>query len=273
MKLTGANVLMDEPDGDIDAHAHVFEKELPLAAERRYTPTSSATLPMLSDNLRTVGLDGALLVQPSFLGCDNSYMIEALEIGKNSDLTFRGVAVVSQDASEQELVDLAKAQVIGVRLNLIKRDQIERFNIEDWSNVLSVANTLGWHVELHCESRDILSILPALLDRCERIVIDHFGRPNQMAPLECPGFKYLVGNKSGQLYVKVSAPYRVFPNSPTSALHSKAAALFSELLSALGPSRLMWGSDWPWTQHEHLGLSYEKTRAWYSSWVNETQDD
>ena len=273
MKLTGANVLMDEPSGDFDAHVHVFEKDLPFAPGRRYTPTNSATLPMLSDNLRTVGLDGALLVQPSCLGSDNSYMIEALEIGKNSDLTFRGVAVVSQDASEQELVDLAKAQVVGLRLNLIKRDQTERFNIGDWSNVLSVANTLGWHVELHCESRDILSILPALLDRCERIVIDHFGRPNQIAPLECPGFKYLAGNKSGQLYVKVSAPYRVFPNSPTSALHSKAAALFSELLSALGPSRLMWGSDWPWTQHEHLGLSYEKTRAWYSSWVNETQDD
>lgn len=262
MKLTGANVLMDVPSGDFDAHAHVFEKDLPFALGRRYTPTKSATLPMLSDNLTSIGLDGALLVQPSFLGCDNSYLLEALKAGKNSDHTFRGVAVVSHDASEQELVDLAKAQVVGLRLNLIKRDQIERFNIEDWAGVLSVANTLGWHVELHCEGHDIPSIIPTLLDRCERVVVDHFGRPNQISTLECPGFKCLVGNKSGQLFVKLSAPYRVFPNSPTSSMHNKVATLYSELLSALGPSRLMWGSDWPWTQHEHLELSYAETKSW-----------
>ena len=61
-----------------------------------------------------------------------------------------------------------------------------------------------------------------------------------------------------RLYVKLSAPYRMGGGDarPYAALY----------LARLGAERLMWGSDWPWAQHEGL-YSYAQTLGWLNEWI------
>ena len=60
-----------------------------------------------------------MLVQPSFLGTDNSYLVAAL---KEQPQRLRGVVVVDPMIAQSELDDLSTAGVVGVRLNLIGVD-------------------------------------------------------------------------------------------------------------------------------------------------------
>lgn len=102
----------------VDTHAHVFARTLPLADGRRYAPGYDATLDAYRKLLDASDIGHAVLVQPSFLGTDNSYLLQALTTDR---IRLRGVAVVSPDISEDELAQLNADGITGVRLNLVGR--------------------------------------------------------------------------------------------------------------------------------------------------------
>ena len=62
----------------IDTHAHVFRQGLALADTRRHTPDYDATLTQYLALLDAHGVARGVLVQPSFLGTDNSHLVAAL---------------------------------------------------------------------------------------------------------------------------------------------------------------------------------------------------
>src|SRR5258708_22274183 len=62
----------------VDTHAHVFERGLPMPDARRYAPDEDALLGTYLHHLDTHGMAHGVLVQPSFLGTDNSYLLQAL---------------------------------------------------------------------------------------------------------------------------------------------------------------------------------------------------
>src|SRR2546425_200566 len=62
----------------VDTHAHVFERGLPMPDARRYAPDEDALLGTYLHHLDTHGMAHGELVQPSFLGTDNSYLLQAL---------------------------------------------------------------------------------------------------------------------------------------------------------------------------------------------------
>src|SRR5215217_2404681 len=99
----------------VDTHAHVFRRGLPLADVRRYAPDYDATPEDYIKVLDGNGISHAVPVQPSFLGTDNSYLVDALHRYPR----FRGIAVVQPTTSPDELRALDKAGVVGIRLNLI----------------------------------------------------------------------------------------------------------------------------------------------------------
>ncbi len=105
-----------KPITGIDCHAHVFSRDLELAAVRRYTPGYDATLAQYLSHLHAHGLSHGVLVQPSFLGTDNRYLLAAL---RQAPEQLRGVVVVERDVSRAELDDMARLGVVGVRLNLM----------------------------------------------------------------------------------------------------------------------------------------------------------
>src|SRR5471032_2762979 len=104
------------PIRGIDAHAHVFERGLGLASVRRYAPDYDATLATYLQHLQDNCLSHGVLVQPSFLGTDNSYLLAALQ---QAPERLRGVVVVERDIAFSELARMAALGVAGVRLNLM----------------------------------------------------------------------------------------------------------------------------------------------------------
>lgn len=246
----------------VDTHAHVFRQGLALADTRRHTPDYDATPAQYLGLLDAHGLSHGVLVQPSFLGTDNSHLVAAL---RAEPARLRGVAVVAPGIDDAALGGLAAAGVVGIRLNLIGL-ALPDLAAPAWRQLLERVNALGWHVEVHVQAARLADILPALLQAGCRVVVDHFGRPDPALGVADPGFQYLLRQAAGgQVWIKLSAPYRNW-NGPACAASGREAA--RQLLDACGPERLMWGSDWPHTEHRHLA-SYPAATRWLDDWIDD----
>jgi predicted TIM-barrel fold metal-dependent hydrolase len=246
----------------VDSHAHVFAKDLPLAPVRRHAPDYDALIEEYLAQLDRVGVSRGVLVQPSFLGTDNSYFLAAL---RRFPDRLRGVAVVSPQITSKELHAMAEQGVVGIRLNLVGLPIPELFS-EEWKGLLKQVRDLDWHVEVHREARDLPALIPPLIASGCKIVIDHFGRPDPTLGADDPGFKFLLEHAStGQVWVKLSAAYRTWGAEQTGEACSRTARA---LLASFGPHRLMWASDWPNTQHQHL-VDYDATWRALDCWVKD----
>lgn len=229
----------------IDSHAHVFSRGLDLASERRYAPTYDAPLGDYLGQLQAHGFSHGVLVQPSFLGTDNRYLLSALQSVPGQ---LRGVVMLDRDVEREALDDMARLGVRGVRLNLMGQ-ALPDLTDPEWRPLFERIGEQGWHLELHRQVADIPTLVRALEPYGLDIVIDHFGRPDARLGLGQSGFAELLtlGGK-GRVWVKVSGVYRLAgtPEQNLAFAHQALGALEAHY----GAERLMWGSDWPHTQHE-----------------------
>lgn len=230
----------------IDTHAHVFTRDLPLADVRRYAPTYDVTVEQYIARLDAHGMSHGVLVQPSFLGSDNSYLLAAIA---RYPQRLRGIAMIDADISEQQLLALQAGGVVGIRFNLVGGAPVPDF-AGVWRSTLTRIAQLGWQVEIHREAVDLPRVLPPLLAMGLKVVVDHFGRVDAALGVDDPGFRYLLSTAAGgQVWVKLSASYR---NGGAEEGQRFARQAWPLLREHFGPQRLLWGSDWPHTQHESL---------------------
>nr|WP_284041605.1 amidohydrolase family protein [Halomonas olivaria] len=244
-----------------DCHAHVYST-INDTLGSNYRPSRPAPVGVWQQNLNKCDLLGGVIVQPSFLGNDNTMLLERLtQLGSH----YRGVVQLPKDASYQTMLALSAAGVVGVRWNLVeRRSELPDLDDPEWQSFLKQLKLLDWHLELHLESVRLPEILPALQESGVTLVIDHFGLPQQDDPQYDKGFCLLLEMaNTGRVWVKMSAPYR----SPVKTLKPYIQAL----LAHLGRERLVWGSDWPWTRHENKH-SYLDTYHWLSTWVPNMDD-
>lgn len=233
------------PITGIDSHAHVFSRDLNWVDARRYTPGYDATLAQYLKHLRAHGLSHGVLVQPSFLGTDNSYLLAAL---RQAPELLRGVVVLERDVSRAELNDMARLGVMGVRLNLMGK-ALPDFGDAAWKDFFGHIAELDWHVELHRHVEDLPSLIRQLIPFGIKLVIDHFGRPDARLGLDQTGFPELLElGLTGQIWIKVSGIYRL-AGTPQQNLEFARLAL-PLLEQSFGIRRMVAGSDWPHTQHE-----------------------
>ncbi len=271
MDLTGANILMGGIEGDFDGHAHVFDTSLQMSEGRRYTPLADAPYLLYRNILRQIGLDGAIVVQPSFYGTNNNFLLNVLDTAKRqAELTIMGVVVISPDTSAEVIRGMRVRGAIGMRLNLVGW-AYEQFEIERWNKVFDFANQAGWHLEIHLEGPRLGVLLPKLLERCERVVVDHFGLPDPSDPVSCPGQAAILNAPVGSLMVKVSGPYRVFDGYDGTSAARRCWPIFNRLLDRHGPENLLWGSDWPWTRFEDQH-SFQDTLEWREIWLSGAEE-
>jgi len=257
----------------IDSHAHVFERGLPLAAQRRHAPGYDALLGDYLALLDRQDISHGVLVQPSFLGTDNRYWLDAVA---RLPARLRGVAVVDPSIAPSALDDLARRGTVGIRCNLVGVD-IPDFASAEWQGLLAQVRRLDWHLELHRDAVDLPGLLDTLLASGCRLVIDHLGRPDPVLGRADPGFAALLrAAGSGRVWVKLSAAYRT-ARSPRADAAGRTAELadidrrsardtVAALLGAFGPERLVWGSDWPHTQHQEF-IDFAGSRALLDEWV------
>ncbi|WP_343653853.1 amidohydrolase family protein [Herbaspirillum sp.] len=230
----------------IDTHAHVFARGLPMADGRRYTPAYDITVDEYLARLDAQGISHGVLVQPSFLGSDNSYMLQAIA---RAPQRLRGIAMVEPDIDESALLALQQGGVVGVRFNLVGGAPLPDFR-GVWRDTLARIAQLGWQVEIHREAVDLPQVLEPLLELGMKVVVDHFGRVDPALGVDDPGFRYLLSTGASRLvWVKLSAQYR---NGGSEGGAHFARQAWPLLRQHLGTERLLWGSDWPHTQHESM---------------------
>ena len=93
--------LFTPPSGSCDCHAHIFGPEnlYPYTMNRSYTPPD-ALLSSYTSLLTTLGMDRAVIVQPSVYGTDNRATLDAVQKGGKN---FRGVVVIDENITSGEL--------------------------------------------------------------------------------------------------------------------------------------------------------------------------
>ena len=234
----------------IDGHAHVFVQGLPLAPGRRYAPAYEATLDDYRAMLASRNLSHGVLVQPSFLGTDNHFLLSCLDMRPGQ---LRGIVMVDP-ARDIGQIDAWHARgVVGARANLIGAE-LPDFGDVSWGRFLERMVALNWHLEVHIEAARLREIAATLLASGVKVVIDHFGRFDPALGTRDPGFSSMLAMaSSGREWVKVSAAYRVSanPHDPAAAL-AAAADAWPALVREFGVDRLVWGTDWPHTQFEDM---------------------
>jgi len=227
------------PPGACDGHCHIFgpASRFPYAPERRYTPQDAGreTLAALH---RHLGLERAVLVQASCHGTDNNAMLDAMQWSKGA---WRGVAMVTKDVTDMELLTLHAAGVRGVRFNFVAH----LGGAPDLKNVQAViarVTPLGWHIQLHLDAEDIETYRD-FLDRLRvPFIIDHMGRVEAKHGLDQKPFKQLLDLMRNELaWIKVSGPERI--SSAGKPFHD--AIPFARALIAAAPDRVLWGTDFP----------------------------
>lgn len=231
------------PEGIVDSHAHVFARDLAMVAGRRYTPDVEAPLPAYLDVLRELSATRAVLIQPSFLGTDNRFMLEA--VGRYPE-RLRAVVVVEPTIAVTELDTMRAAGVVGIRLNLFGEPTPD-LSSHAWDSLLAFVADADWHVELHCEAQRLEWLIPPLLARGCRVVVDHFGRPDLGLGPDDPGLQFLLRSAaSRRVWVKLSASYRLGSRHDDQPQFQQ---LIEAMLAAFSADFLVWGSDWPHSQH------------------------
>jgi predicted TIM-barrel fold metal-dependent hydrolase len=228
------------PVGTCDAHMHVFGplERYPLTPVRNYTPH----LMTIEDYRRVMaafGIDRAVLVQPSVYGMDNGALLDAL---RSDPEHLRGVVVVPSNISDADIRLMHELGVRGIRIN---RRNPGGLSLDDALNLARRIEPLGWHLQLQIE----IAREPELMyfvGRCRiPIVIDHFGFINPTEGVASPHFQNLLSLlAAGQIWVKLSAPYRISRDG-----HPFADLIpFIESLVICRPDRLLWATDWPHTE-------------------------
>ena len=104
------------PAGACDCHVHVIgtPEAYPMVAQRHYTP-GPASLDALRRHLSGLGLQRAVIVQPSVYGTDNRCTLDSLE---RLDGAARGVVVPPEDVAPDALRRMHARGARGVRINL-----------------------------------------------------------------------------------------------------------------------------------------------------------
>lgn len=239
----------------VDTHAHAFLTSLAMEPGRRYTPARDCPVEQYLAVLAGADIGAGVLVQPSFLGTDNGYMLRALE--RHSD-RLRGIAVVGPSVPDKDLERMDQAGVVGIRFNMIGRDVAE-LSRPDVRALLRRVDQLGWQVEVQARGADVPIVLDAMGMFRGPLIFDHFGLPDPNLGVRDPGFRALLAEgANGRTYVKTSAGYR--------SRGFDVASCAGALLAVLGPRRLVWGSDWPFTQFERT-VSFEGVVNEFRRWI------
>jgi len=249
----------------IDCHAHVFRRDLPMPDRRRAPAGYDATVDDYLGQLDAHGMSRGVLIQPSFLGTDNSYLVAALRAHPER---LRGVAVVEPGIAPEELHALATAGVVGIRLNLIGLPTPD-FASPTWAALIRQLRQMQWQVEVHQVAAKLEPVIDPLLAAGLNVVVDHFGRPDETLGVDDPGFRYLISTgRSRQVWVKLSGAYRNGGHGVGEATARTAVPL---LKASHGLDRLVWGSDWPHTLFEQTA-NYGTERRLLDEWLPDSSE-
>ena len=232
----------------IDAHVHVWTDDVekyPLAdgfARAEMQPSTFFPEDILA-HARPCGVERVVLVQMSYYGSDNSYMLDVMSTYAG---IFSGIAVIDMQAErpDDEMRRLAKLGVRGFRVQ-------PRGDVEYW------LDGPGYERAFRCGADERLAIcplinpdaLPALARMCERfpttpVIVDHLCRIGASSPIREEDVDALCALACyPQVMVKASAFYALGAKREP---YGDLVPLIERVYRSFGADRLMWASDCPY---------------------------
>ncbi|NIE72976.1 amidohydrolase family protein [Pantoea sp. Ap-967] len=225
-----------------DCHVHVFDPDrFPYSESRSYLPDKSP-VSILEQHLQALGVDRVVIVQPSPYGTDNRCLLDALD--QLGTKRARGVAVIDDGLSEQQLRIMHAAGVRGVRVNLEVKGNADLDTVK--KNLVHLAakiSNLNWHIQMYANLETIKALASTLRELPVDFVFDHYGHLDAAKGPDQEGYAEMLSLlKGGRIYVKLSALYRVSTQPDYSDVQP-----FAKALIAARPDRLLWASDFPHT--------------------------
>jgi 2-pyrone-4,6-dicarboxylate lactonase len=233
------------PPGACDTHFHIFgpPEQFPFVATHEYTPPA-APLEHYLKLIELLGIERAVVVQPSVHGLDNSATLDAV---KKSNGRFRGIARMNENTAKDDLRRLNDAGIRGVRFNLLDRPRgnIEPTALDRCSEKIA---DLGWSVDLHIDMKNLLAHERRIRAMPMPVVIDHIARVKPLEGLQQPGFQLLLDlMKMPHVWVKVSGADKIC-NKPVRSyfgLPFVEVVPYAQAVIGAAPERIIWGTDWP----------------------------
>ena len=232
---------LEMPPRACDCHAHICGPidRHPYSDRRVYTPPDTL-LPAYRHMLNTLGVERAVLVQPSVYGSDNRVMLAAMaELGTRC----RAVAVVDDAVSDEALARMHAAGVRGVRVNVV--DVAEAKGVIPMAPLRGLAERIapfGWHVELLVHADEFPDLDTLFGDFPVDIVLGHLGYMRTEKDVRQPGFQALLElARSGRAWIKLTGPYRISGEAPP----WRDTIPYAHALLDAAPDRIVWGTDWP----------------------------
>lgn len=207
-----------------DAHLHIIDPRFPLVANQGYLPEAFGAADYLG-RMKPYRLAGGAVVSGSFQAFDQGYLRDALRrLGPG----FVGVTQLPATVSDDELIELNRAGVRGLRFNLHRGGSEEIGQLEAMAR--RVHALVGWHVELYADAARLAPLVP-LLASLPAVSIDHLG-------LTRAGLRTLLQLVERGVFVKATGFARV---------DFDVRAALRDLCWA-NPEAVMFGTDLPGTR-------------------------
>jgi 2-pyrone-4,6-dicarboxylate lactonase len=229
------------PRGACDSHTHVIPHAgWTLVADANYTPApapASAHLAMLD----ILGIERAVVVQPSIFGTDNWAVVDAIA---QAPQRLRGVAVVAPSISDAALLALHAKGIRGVRFNIMLGGG---GGLKAMTELASRLASLSMHAEILVDGQLLPDLWPQLKALPCRLVIDHMASLRADVGLDALPMQVLRKLLAEHdTWVKLSGAYRLADVAADPRLAARGRVLLKE-----APERMVWGSDWP-----HVACSF-----------------
>jgi predicted TIM-barrel fold metal-dependent hydrolase len=231
----------------IDAHVHVWDRPNARFAYDPHYDVAPASPPSFTPEhllsiARAAGVRRIVLVQMSYYGTDNSFMLDTMT---RYPSVFSGIAIVDPQSPSvgQEMARLASLGIRGLRI-------VQGDSEADW--LKNAPMRALWRLAAETKLAICLLVnpdgLPGLDSMCAEfpdttVVIDHMARIGMDGVIRQKDVDALCDiARHAQANVKISAFYAL---GKRRAPFNDLVPVVHALYRAYGPQRLMWASDSP----------------------------
>jgi predicted TIM-barrel fold metal-dependent hydrolase len=240
----------------IDAHVHVWTPDIahyPLAAGYKKEDMKPPSFPPeeLFRHMKPVGVNRVNLIQMSFYGFDNRYMIDMIALYPD---VFVGTAVIDPFAADvdKQMADLAKKKVRAFRIHprLSKEEPAKWLEPPGYQKMFAAGAR-------HNQAMSCLidpNALPELDRMCRKfpetpVIIDHLcriGADGTIRDRDVDALCALAAHP--RVLVKVGAFYALGKKQPP---YADLGPMIEKVVKAFGARRCMWESDCPFQVVDH----------------------
>ena len=231
------------PAGSTDCHMHIFgaPERYPLSHVCDYTPSPEAHIENYKTMAKVLGIDRAVIVNPTPYGKDHTATIDSIEIlGRKRT---RAVALIDNEFSNAELLELSAMGFVAARVNGVNANSTPVGKLGEVARRIA---PLGWHLELYVDGSALPELEDTILSLPVSVVIDHLGKISASRGINSPEFKTLLRLlESGKCWVKLCGYRSSVQGPPYDDLLEQAQKIITT-----APDRCVWGTDWPHPRRE-----------------------